>query len=129
VKTWRLEAVADCRRDRNSSFEYPNRYRHQPDRHFEDSFGIWQDHREPEEVEIRVTGELRDYVAGTVWHQSEHKTLEVGAVRVRFRLAINPEVERWLLSLGKHVEILKPDDLRAAIAEHHREAAARAGHT
>jgi len=33
------------------------------------------------------------------------------------RVAITPEIRRWILTWGEEVEVLRPDHLREAVAE------------
>ena len=54
-----------------------------------------------------------DDVRGRRWHPSQELTeLPRGMLRVRLRLNNLEEVERWVLSLGTHATVVRPEKLR-----------------
>jgi predicted DNA-binding transcriptional regulator YafY len=67
-------------------------------------------------VEVRFDAEVADRVRERVWHDSqEMKDRPDGGVDVRLRLGALPEVEGWILSWGRHAEVVTPVELRKKI--------------
>jgi predicted DNA-binding transcriptional regulator YafY len=59
-----------------------------------------------------------DLVRGRQWHSSQEYTeLPGGCSRVRMRLNSIEEVERWVLTWGKHATVVRPRALRERIRE------------
>lgn len=124
-KLWRLDRMQGCHRIRGTTYDYPSRYRYSPAAYFQDSFGVWKDDGAAEEVVLRVSGELEEYVAGTIWHSSEEKHKLTNGIEVSLRVTITPEFERWLLSLGEGLTVVSPTALSVRLAERHEQAAVR----
>jgi predicted DNA-binding transcriptional regulator YafY len=60
-----------------------------------------------------------------VWHRSQELVeLDGGGVELSVTVAGIVEIRPWILSWGDGVEVLAPDDLREAVADAVRRAAA-----
>jgi len=65
------------------------------------------------EVVVELDAWAADDVRGRRLHSSQElKELPNGVLRVRLRLNSLEEVERWVLSMGTHATVIRPDALR-----------------
>ncbi|MDP0489832.1 MAG: WYL domain-containing protein [Verrucomicrobiota bacterium JB023] len=68
-------------------------------------------------VVLRFNAWAAALVRERVWHESEErKELEGGELELTLKLTHLEEVERWVLSWGPHVEVVKPVALRRRLA-------------
>jgi predicted DNA-binding transcriptional regulator YafY len=52
------------------------------------------------------------------WHKTQKLARQNdGSLIAEFRLSDTEEIKRWILSFGRHAEVLQPEELRADIAE------------
>jgi predicted DNA-binding transcriptional regulator YafY len=80
------------------------------------------------EVVVDFDAWAADLVRGRRWHSSQELTeLPKGMLRVKLRLNSLEEVERWILSMGGHGTVIKPDALRLRLARVGRELVAKYG--
>ena len=90
--------------------------------HVAGSFGIYRGPSGAEiAVKVRFAAPVARYVREKDWHASQELEAQPdGSVIARFRLSTTEEIKHWLLSFGRHVEVLEPArliaDLRAEIA-------------
>lgn len=89
--------------------------------HFAEAFGVFQG-KEPVEVRIRFDSTVARHVQESNWHDSQKlRPRKDGSLIARFTLNDTHEISRWILSFGKHAEVLEPEqlreELRAEIAE------------
>jgi len=78
------------------------------------------------EVVVDFDAWAADEVRGRRWHRSQELTeLPKGMLRLRMRLNNIEEVEKWVLSLGTHATVVRPQVLRERLAAVGRELAAR----
>ena len=76
------------------------------------SFGIWSKSGDYE-VAIRIRHSLVDYVSENIWHPTQTiETQSDGCLTLRFKLGSLEEIAQWILSWGKQVEALEPQELR-----------------
>lgn len=69
-----------------------------------------------------------DDVRGRRLHSSQELTeLPKGMLRVRLRLNSLEEVERWILSMGTHATVIRPEKLRERLGKATQELAGRYG--
>lgn len=96
------------------------------DEHLADSFGVFSS-QEAERVRLRFDAFSARLIRERQWHPSQSFcSLPDGSLELSMRIGVSPEVERWILGWGEHIEVLAPRSLRAAIfktakqmADHH----------
>jgi proteasome accessory factor B len=70
------------------------------------------------EVVVELDAWAADDVRGRRLHSSQELTeLSNGMLRVRLRLSSLEEVDRWVLSMGTHATVIRPDKLRQRLLE------------
>ncbi len=91
---------------------------------FIDSIGIYEG-PDVEPVQLRFTGWATQVAQERVWHPSQktrrHHTDE--SLEMTLKVALTPELERWLWSWGDAVEVVKPVALRERVRNMHQRAA------
>ncbi len=94
------------------------------DDHLADSFGVFSAPA-PEEVRLRFDAFSARLIRERTWHASQTiEPLPGGGVHLTMHIGLSPEVERWILGWGEHVEALAPASLRESIARTARQVAA-----
>jgi WYL domain len=91
----------------------------------EASIGIYEGaHVEP--VQLRFTGWAARVAPERVWHSSQKSRLSKRdeSLDMTLKVALTPELERWLWSWGDAVEVIKPVALRERLRNAHQRAAA-----
>ena len=74
-------------------------------------------HGEIETVKLRFAPELAMIAEETIWHPSQVMEPQPdGSVLVTMRLAINVQLQAFILGWGEEVEVLEPESLRKDIA-------------
>ncbi len=69
-------------------------------------------------VVLRFDQEFAETVADTHWHRSQRIERHVdGSVTLRFRVAGLDEILWWVLSMGRHCEVVEPADLRDRVRQ------------
>ena len=92
---------------------------------FLDSIGVYIG-TEPENVVLRFTGWAATVIGERVWHSSQTiRKRDDETVELRLKVAINPELERWLWSWGDAMEVVSPVTLRDSLRAVHQRAAVR----
>jgi predicted DNA-binding transcriptional regulator YafY len=92
---------------------------------FLDSIGVYIG-TDPENVVLRFSGWAATVINERVWHPSQTiRKREDETVELRLKVAINPELERWLWSWGDAVEVVSPLTLRDSVRASHQRAAVR----
>ena len=82
-----------------------------------DSFGVHSGDGQFD-VLLRFNARVADYVREKKWHESQQlRELKNGGVELRLKLSSLIEIERWVLSWGGDVEVLKPRELIATVRE------------
>jgi len=109
------------------TFVYPGPTEYDPEVLFHDSIGIWASGPEPTRVVVRLTPYWAVFAKHHSWHRSQQvvRELKDGSVELQFRVRPCPEFEQWVLRFGENVEVLEPQELRAAIASRLTKAAAK----
>lgn len=115
---YRFARIASVTAHKSSGFTYPARVEYDPDQLFRDSFGIFISDTYPvRDVAVRLSADWANYARSHRWHKSQKvKSNPDGSVTVSLRVKTCPELEMWILSLGEHAEVLKPDELRDRIS-------------
>jgi proteasome accessory factor B len=96
-------------------FERPQKF--SLDRRLRDSFGVHSGDGEFE-ILLRFNSRVADYVREKKWHESQQlRELKDGGVELRLTLSGLAEVERWILSWGGDVKVLKPRELADSVKQ------------
>jgi predicted DNA-binding transcriptional regulator YafY len=111
VRKLAFDGIRSVRWCKGDSFEYPATYT--PERHLRGAFGIV--HGEPVAIRVRFRKEVLRAVKRRRWHPTQ----KIGAVSEKeawfaFEMKCTPsfEVQNWILSWGRNVEVLEPASLR-----------------
>jgi proteasome accessory factor B len=121
LRTFSVERIAAVEVGRER-FEIPEEYR--PEEQLHGSFGIVD---EPAmEVRVRFAPAIAHAIRERIWHPSQTVSDEAdGSVVVSFIAGGRMEIISWVLSYGRHAELLGPAELRAEAAGQAQEMAAR----
>jgi proteasome accessory factor B len=69
-------------------------------------------------VKIRFAPTVARYVQESRWHESQQLARQKdGSLLAGFRLSSTEEIKHWVLSFGRHAEVLEPRELREEIVE------------
>ena len=99
------------------------------DRLLENSFGVYSG-LPVDRVRLRFDPAVAPLARERHWHASQRLAeLPDGGVEMTLDVGISPEVERWLLGWGEHVEVFEPARLRKKLAESASRTARRYGQT
>ena len=124
MRTYKIERIrsATLTTDR---YEIPEDF--DPDAWLANSWGIWSSDSTPTElVRLRFDASVAHRVREAVWHRSQVLTgLEDGGVELTVTVAGTVEIRPWIMSWGDGVEVMEPPELRDAVAQAVRKAAAR----
>ncbi|MEN6449771.1 MAG: WYL domain-containing protein [Thermoguttaceae bacterium] len=67
-------------------------------------------------VAVQFSPSVARYVQESTWHASQKLTkLNDSSLLVEFDLDGTEEIMRWILSFGRHAEVIEPEELRRAI--------------
>jgi proteasome accessory factor B len=109
VRHWKLDRMTDAEVT-EFPFEPPAEFDLQA--HLSRSFGVFQGNGQVH-VQVRFSAEVARYVCESRWHASQQVVAQKdGSVVADFDLDHTEEVKRWILSFGRHAEVLKPESLR-----------------
>lgn len=126
MRTYKVERIktASLTLDR---YEIPEAF--DPDEWLANSWGIWSSDTTPTaRVRLRFAPSVAHRVREAVWHRSQELTdLPDGGVEMAVTVAGTVEIRPWILSWGEGVEVLEPPELREAVADSVRAAAAQYG--
>ncbi len=79
---------------------------------------------EPELVRLRVKGVAARMIGEMQMHPSQQMTPREGSrAEVTMSVAVNAELERWILGWGEQIEVIEPANLRERIGTRLEEAA------
>jgi proteasome accessory factor B len=85
--------------------------------HFARSFGVFHGDGAVH-VKVRFSPTVARYVQESTWHASQKLTKQAdGSVLAEFDLGDTEEIMRWILSFGRHSEVLEPEELRKHIRQ------------
>jgi predicted DNA-binding transcriptional regulator YafY len=120
VKTYAVDRFRAFSRDRHGNFEYPMDY--DPSALVSDCFGIIGG--SVQDIRLQFTRAVAPYVRERVWHHSQKvEPVGDGAIEMRLKVGISPELEAWVLGFGPGVKVLEPANFRDRIRRLHHEAA------
>lgn len=119
ITLWKIDRVSDAK-ILGSTFQRPKDFDLQS--HITKTFGVYPGD-DPVKVRVRFHSAVSRYVSECCWHPSQrlaqHRN---GGVIAEFDLEGLEEIQRWIMSFGKHAEVLDPPELREAILEEWQEA-------
>ncbi len=124
IRTFALTRINGLRAT-GARFERPAHF--SLDEHLADSFGVFSSPA-AERVRLRFDVFSARLIQERAWHASQHiETAPDGSLELSMQIGVSPEVERWVLGWGAHVEVLEPASLRASIARTAAQVAAQNG--
>lgn len=95
--------------------------------HLAGSFGVFHGQGDIE-VTVRFSAQVARYVEESNWHASQQLSQnQDGSVLATFHLTTTSEIKQWILSFGRHAEVLAPKELRRELREELVEIAERYG--
>jgi proteasome accessory factor B len=84
--------------------------------HFADSFGIFGGDGKSQQIRIRFSPEVARFVEESHWHDSQNiQKQRDGSLIFEVMLDTTEEIKSWVLSFGRHAEVLQPKRLREEI--------------
>ncbi|SKA16367.1 proteasome accessory factor B [Trichlorobacter thiogenes] len=108
VRLFAVERIAGITVTRQR-FEMPDEFN--PEQHFSDAFGLVTD--QPMQLKICFDAEVAHMVRDRVWRPDQTVVTEPdGSVLLSFEAAGSLEILAWVLSYGRHAELLEPPELR-----------------
>jgi proteasome accessory factor B len=114
IRHWKVDRIegaelTEIRFSRPDGFDLPS--------HFAKSFGVFQGDGEVH-VKVRFAPSVARYVQESAWHASQKLTKEKdGGLLAEFDLDGTEEIMRWILSFGRHAEVVEPEELRQEILD------------
>lgn len=113
-KTWRVDRIQQADKERVPFNMPPDE---ELDKWLHDSFGIYEG-QEDLHVKVRFAPAVARLVQEKHWHSSQEFTPQKdGSLIAQFRLSSTVEIKAWILTFGKHAEVLEPESLRNEIVE------------
>ena len=112
LRTFAVERIrrVDVEKER---FEIPAGFN--PEEQFQSSFGIVKEATMP--LRLRFSAAIAQTVKDRIWHHSQEVLpQEDGSIILTFTAGGRMEIVSWILSYGRHVEVLEPEDLRQEVA-------------
>jgi predicted DNA-binding transcriptional regulator YafY len=112
LRTFAAERIIAVRK-LDERFELPEDFR--PETHFDSAFGIVDDQVLP--VRVRFAPAVAPGIRGRLWHPTQRiEEQPDGGVLLSFEAGGRMEIVSWILSYGRHAELLGPAELREEIA-------------
>jgi predicted DNA-binding transcriptional regulator YafY len=115
MRQWKVSRIEDAeftevRFQRPADFELS--------RYFAGAFGVFRSETPPQTIDVVFSRDVARYVSESQWHASQQlTTLPNGRVQARFSLSNTTELKSWLLSFGRHAEVIAPESLRREMRE------------
>lgn len=114
VRLFAVERISDLTVTRQR-FELPDGY--QPEEQFSDAFGLVAD--QPMRLSIRFSPDVAHMVRDRLWRPGQSMvTAPDGSVLLSFEASGSLEILAWVLSFGRHAELLEPPELRRELRRH-----------
>lgn len=114
VRTFAVDRIRDMR-ILNQHFRYPVDF--DLEEYLERGWSLQAD-AEQEEIVLRFDREIAPWVSGCTFHPKQKMTRQDdGSLLFEVTIAGVDEIKHWVLSFGDKVKVLKPESLRASIAE------------
>lgn len=119
VRTFALGRIRDLRVD-HATFAIPADF--DAESYFQDALGIERSVA-PCRVVLAFDAYESRWVRERVWHPGQIiEDQPDGGVRLTLHVGLTFELKQWILSYGRHVRVLEPPELAAAVAEEMRRA-------
>ena len=113
----RTFALTRMRQLRNTGRAFVRPKHFSLDEHLADSFGVFSS-PEPIRVRLRFDAFAGRLIQERTWHASQNiEGRPDGGLELTMHVGISPEVERWILGWGDHVEVIEPAALRQNIIQ------------
>jgi proteasome accessory factor B len=114
IRHWKVDRIEEARLEERR-FKRPDGFDLQT--HFAKSFGVFHGDGAVH-VRVRFAAAVARYVQESTWHVSQRLTKEEnGGLLAEFDLDGTEEILRWILSFGRHAEVLEPAELRARMTD------------
>jgi len=85
--------------------------------HFKNSFGVYEGGGDVR-MKVWFSAEVARYVTESTWHPSQQlRPQKDGSLIAEFQLDGTREIKAWVLSFGRHAEVLGPEKLREEMRE------------
>lgn len=85
-----------------------------------DQFGMFEAYP-VQEVELRFEKAVVPHIQGRIWHESQKEKLQKdGSLLLNFTVGLSDELISWILSWGRWVKVIKPEELKQKIKEEAR---------
>jgi proteasome accessory factor B len=111
LRTFAVERISRVRVEKER-FEMPKEF--QPEKHLKSAFGIVEENAM--EVAVRFSPEIAHAVRDRLWHPTQKLKHESdGSAVISFTAGGKMEIISWVLSYGRHAELLEPADLREEV--------------
>jgi len=112
LRTFALERITAVTKEKER-FELPSDFR--PEEQLRNAFGIVREKAVP--VRVWFSSAVAHSVRDRIWHPSQRVVNHPdGAVSIAFEAGGALEIISWVLSYGRHAEILEPRELRDEVA-------------
>lgn len=72
---------------------------------------------EIDEIEVQIKDPIASYVSERRWHKTQKIIRSQEGITLSMSVKVNDELARWVLSLGTHASVVKPEKLKAKVAE------------
>lgn len=72
---------------------------------------------EIDEIEIQIKDPIASYVSERRWHKTQKIIRSQEGITLSMNVKVNDELARWVLSLGTHASVIKPDELKSKVAK------------
>lgn len=114
IRHWKVDRIEDAEATQ-VPFQRPEGF--DLKEHLARSFGIF--HRDGSvHVVVRFSPAVARFVAESRWHESQKLTpQDDGSLLAEFDLSNTEEIKRWILSFGRHAEVVEPEELRGEMGE------------
>jgi len=113
IRHWKVDRIEDAKLE-ELRFNRPEDF--DLGAHFAKSFGVFHGDGAIH-VKVRFSPTVARYVQESAWHASQKLTKEKdGSLLAEFDLGDTEEIMRWILSFGRHAEVVEPRELREGIS-------------
>jgi proteasome accessory factor B len=116
IRHWKVNRIEDA-----EVTEFPFRRPEGFDlrEHLAKSFGVYRGDGQGEvHVKVRFAPAVARYVSEARWHPSQKLSPQKdGSLIAEFDLGDTEEIKRWILSFGRHAEVVEPEGLRGEIKD------------